>query len=137
MITFTVHAGSTRPLSLLVSKRATKMEHILAIQAEKDTRPFVPAKTLSLANRTAVQGNRIIYPGPNSRYLYHGKLMVSPTTGSSYAKKGEIKVLTDIDLKYSHETHKLAQAHWFDASKARNLKKWLKIAGKEVTDGLT
>lgn len=137
MLKVTVHFDGLDAMLEALADGASKAERTVAIQAAKDTRPFVPADTLSLANRTNVRGNLIIYPGPYARYLYHGKLMVSPTTGRSYAEKGEVKVLTDIDLKYSHEVHKLAQAHWFEASKARNLKKWLKIAGEEVTDELT
>lgn len=107
-----------------------KAEHAVAVQAEKDTRPFVPARTLSLANRTIVDKNLIIYPGPYSRYLYYGKLMVDPDTGSAFAQKGAVKVLTDKNLVFSKSVHPQAQAHWFEASKAQNLEKWLRVYKK-------
>jgi hypothetical protein len=95
-----------------------RAEHLVAVQAEKDTRPFVPALTLSLANRTRVDGNTIIYPGPYARYLYYGKVMAGPKYGPKYA--------TDKDLVYTKSMHPNAQSHWFEASKAQNLDKWLR-----------
>lgn len=136
MLTFRVQSDGMAPLKAALARGAEKAEQAVAIQAAADTRPFVPAKTLSLANRTIVRGKLIIYPGPYARYLYHGKLMVSPTTGSSYAKKGETKELTDVDLKFDKTVHKLAQAHWFEASRGKNIGKWLRVAGRAVNDEL-
>lgn len=56
------------------------------------------------------------YLAPYARYQYYGKLMVSSVTGSSYARHGEKKVLTDIDLVYSKEP--LAGKLWFERMKA-------------------
>lgn len=111
----------------------TQTEHLVAQQVMKDTSPYVPALTGSLDRLTRVEGNKIIYPGPYARYLYRGKLMVDPETGSSYAKKGASKVLTDKNLVFNKATHQDAQSHWFEASKAQNLDKWLKVAGKAVS----
>lgn len=78
----------------------------------------------------------IVYPGPYARYLYYGKLMVDPTTGSSYAPKGGTKVVTDKNLVFSKSMHAQAQSHWFEASKAQNLEKWVRVADKAVKDEL-
>ena len=79
-------------------------------------------------------GDTIVYPGPYARFLYYGKLMVDPDTGSPWAPKGATKVLDpggrDLDIKKS--VHSKAQAHWFEASKAQNLPKWRRVAGKAV-----
>lgn len=120
-------------LSAKLASAAKRAEHAVAVQAEKDTRPFVPALTLSLANRTRVIGNIIKYPGPESKMLYYGKLMVDPETGSAWAKKGASKVVTDKNLVFTQTVHPNAQDHWFDASKAENLDKWKRIATKAVT----
>lgn len=109
-----------------------KAENILAIQIEKDTQPFVPARTGSLSQRTYVEDNVIIYSGPYARYLYNGKLMVDPNTGSSYAPKGGTKVLTDKNLVFSQAVHPQAQSHWFEASKAQNMDKWERVYRKAV-----
>ena len=82
--------------------------------------------------RTRLDGNKIIYPGPYARFLYYGKVMVDPQTGSTFAPKGGTKVLTDRDLVFSKAMHPQAQSHWFEASKAQNLDKWIRVAKKAV-----
>lgn len=118
-----------------VERIATKVENTVAIQVKKDTEPYVPYAEGSLSKRTRVDGGKIIYPGPYARFLYYGKLMVSPTTGSAWALKGEKKILTDKNLRYNTAAHKFAQSHWFEASMAENLEKWLKVAQKAVDNG--
>jgi len=111
-------------------------ENELAVQIKTDTAKFVPALTLSLDRRTRVEGNKIIYPGPNSQYLYYGKLMVDPDTGSSWAKKGAVKVLTDKDLIFNKSVHSLAQSHWFESSKALNKDNWIKLSKESFLHAL-
>lgn len=118
-----------------IEKDAKRAQEILANQAKQDTDQFVPAKTGSLATRARVDGNHLIYPGPYARYLYYGKLMVDPETGSSYAKPGASKVLTNKNLVFSKAMHGQAQSEWFEASKALNLDKWKRIFAKAVLDG--
>lgn len=129
---FTVTTSGMDKIKEAIARACTKAEHAVAVQAEKDTQPFVPALTGSLTTRTKVVGDTIVYPGPYARYLYHGKLMVDPATGSSWAKKGSTKVLTDRNLVFSKAVHPQAQDHWFEASKAQNLDKWLRVARKAV-----
>lgn len=103
-------------------------EHALAVQMAKDTDPYVPARTKSLANRVIVSGNTIIYLGPDARFLYYGKLMIDPNTGSAWAREGATKIVTGKDLNFSTAVHSKAQSHWFEASKAQNLPKWRNVA---------
>lgn len=107
-------------------------EHTLAAQMAKDTEPYVPALTKSLSNRALVQDDTIIYPGPYARFLYYGKLMIDPNTGSAWAPKGATKVVTGKDLNISTAVHGKAQSHWFEASKAQNLPKWRNVAGRLI-----
>lgn len=113
-----------------------KAAHAVAVQIEKDTEPFVPARTKSLVDRTQVVDSSVVYPGPESRMLYNGKLMIDPETGSAWARKGATKVVTGTDLNISTAVHSQAQAHWFEASKAQNLEKWVDVAGKAVDSEL-
>lgn len=115
-----------------LARRCTKAEHIVAIQVESDTNPYTPALTGSLNQRTRVVGNSVVYPGPYARYLYYGKVMVDPDTGSPWAQPGAVKVLTDRDLVFNKSVHGDAQAHWFEASKAQNLDKWRRVAAENV-----
>lgn len=130
---FSVHTQGLEEIAYRLRDNVPKAEHIVAEQIRDDTEDYVPALTLSLSNRTQVRGNSVIYPGPYARYLYYGKVMVGEETGSAWAKKGETKVVTDKDLKIQQSVHKNAQSHWFEASKAQNLDKWIKTAQKAVT----
>lgn len=106
--------------------------HAVAVQIEKDTEPFVPARTKSLVNRTQVVDSSVIYPGPSAGMLYNGKLMIDPDTGSAWARKGATKVVTGKDLNISTAVHSQAQSHWFEASKAQNMEKWERVAGRAI-----
>ena len=106
--------------------------HTVAVQVEKDTEPFVPALTKSLVDRTQVVDGAVIDPGPYARFLYHGKLMIDPDTGSAWAPKGATKVVTEKDLDIKKDVHSQAQSVWFEASKAQNMEKWVRVAGRAV-----
>ena len=136
MLKITVHADIDAAIAKKLAVASTKAEHAVAVQAAKDTSPYVPMLTGSLNARTQVDGGTIIYPGPYARYLYYGKLMVDQNTGSSYAPKGGTKVLTDKNLVFNQASHPQAQDHWFEASKAENLDKWLRVADKAVKNDL-
>lgn len=101
-----------------LSALSSRQELWLANEVLKDTDPYVPALTGSLSQRSHVEGDRIIYPGPYARYLYYGKAMTGPKHGPKHA--------TDKDLVYTKSMHPNAQSHWFEASKAQNLGKWLR-----------
>ena len=131
-VTFSMHFGGMQALKDKLSASCTRAESIVGQQVIKDTAPFVPALTGSLTIRTRLDGNKIIYPGPYARFLYYGKVMVDPQTGSTFAPKGGTKVLTNRDLVFSKAMHPQAQSHWFEASKAQNLDKWIRIAEKAV-----
>lgn len=131
-VTFAMHFGGMEAIKDKLAESCTRAESIVGQQVIKDTAPFVPALTGSLTIRTRLDGNKIIYPGPYARFLYYGKVMVDPQTGSTFAPKGGMKVLTNRDLVFSKAMHPQAQSHWFEASKAQNLDKWIRIAEKAV-----
>lgn len=99
--------------------------------------PFMPMQTglfvdVTKAQSAALQGTGKVYAafGPQGRFLYEGKVMVDPETGSPWARKGAKKVVTDRPLKYDRSKHPRAQAHWFDAAKEQDGKKWInKVKG--------
>lgn len=130
MITINVRAGDLD--SILPS--VNKVEKKLAEQIMKDTDKFVPALTGSLTQRTHVDGSTIVYPGPYARFLYYGKVMIYEPTGSTWAPKGEHKVVTGRDLVMNQSMHAQATSHWFEVSKAANMETWLKVAERLVND---
>lgn len=131
-LSFGLYVDGLEDIKDKLAESCTRAESVVGQQVIKDTTPFVPALTGSLKNRAYLDGNKIIYPGPYARFLYYGKVMVDPQTGSTYAPKGGTKILTDRDLVFSKAMHPQAQAHWFEASKAQNLDKWIRVAEKAV-----
>ena len=128
-----------------IASMSKKAEHIVAVQVQKDTSPYVPFKTGSLDQRTRVVGNTIIYPGPYARYLYYGVKMVDADTGKGpfhYVdqhgneffrfRKGAKLRPTDDPLTYTKDFHKLAGPYWFERSKAQNLEKWERVMERAV-----
>lgn len=124
--------------------RATRLENALAWQIHKDTVPFVPALTGSFSNRSHVIGNRIVYPGPYARYLWHGVAMVNSKTGKGPRyipevgwrwPRGAILKPTDRPLKFNTSVHAEAQSHWMDASRTRNMKRWTEMGAKIYANG--
>ena len=111
MLKFSVHTSGLSVIPERLKAASEKAEHIVAIQVQKDTSPYVPALTGSLDQRTRVDGSEVIYPGPYARYLYHGKVMVDPETGSAYASKGGTKVVTDKNLVFNKAMHSQVQAY--------------------------
>lgn len=142
----TVHVKmSDWGLSAKLESAAKRAENAVAVQAAKDTEPYVPMLTGSLKNRTQVKDNIIIYPGPYARYLYYGKLMVDEETGKGPAhyvekhgnevikfRKGSKLKATDRDLVFTTSFHPDAQSHWFEASKAENLEAWKRAAAEAL-----
>ena len=133
-----VTAKISFPKTLAARVRAAgkKSMHTVAVQAMKDTRPFVPMRNGQLDARTYVDGNKLVYPGPYARFLYYGKVMIDPETGSAYARKGATKVVTDKNLVFTTDFHADAQAFWFEASKAQNMAKWERVAEKAAVEEL-
>lgn len=102
---------------------------------------YTPARNLYLSEKAPVLGTRIgsghiYYLSPYARYQYYGKLMVSRLTGSSWARQGERKVLTDRDLHYDTMRHPQAQAKWFEMTKQRHKKQILRGVAA-ITGGKT
>ena len=113
--------------------------------------PFMPMVSGSFVNATraasaAVQGSGEVYAayGPQGRFLYEGKTMVSPSTGSTWAKKGEKKVLVSQyggktnakeNLTYTQQVHSQAQSHWFDAAKKKDGQTGIKNVKKTAGGG--
>lgn len=132
LLKFTLRTAGFDSIRRRMAAASPQVKHTVAVQMAKDTEPYVPALTKSLANRSRVDGDTIIYPGPYARFLYYGKLMIDPNTGSAWAPYGASKVVTGTDLNISQAVHGKAQAHWFETSKAQNKTKWIRVAGRAM-----
>lgn len=83
--------------------------------------PYTPFSS-SFLQKSALLGTDIgsgtvEWIAPYARYLYYGTLMVSPSTGSAWAKKGERKILTDTPLNYNQAGSQKRGKLWFERMK--------------------
>ena len=103
-----------------------------------DMVPFMPHRDGTFINLTKIQsaaiqgsGKVIAAAPPTGRFLYEGKVMVDPQSGSPWARKGAKKVVTGKQLDYSNPR---ATPHWFDTAKEKYGKSWIKGV-KEIAGG--
>lgn len=73
---------------------------------------YTPMQSGILRSNYTTKPFQVIYNSPYAHYQHEGILYVSPTTGSSWALPGEIKVPTGQNLSYSKEQNPLATSHW-------------------------
>ena len=102
------------------TKRFTDVQKFVDSEVIRLMVPYTPMLNGILMKEavlgTRIGSGRIYYTLPYARYQYYGKLMVSSVTGSSWARKGESKVLTGKDLKYNTSKHPRAQRLWLNHS---------------------
>lgn len=98
-----------------------------------DTKRYVPNSGGRLERSAHTRNNSrlIVYSTPYAQYLWHGKLMLAPN-GSSWARRGEKKHLTDVDLKYNTSINHKAGKYWVARAKADRIDKWVKELKDEL-----
>ena len=91
-------------------------------------------RNVSAIMSRSMQGSGQVIAGtpPYGRFLYEGKVMVDPVTGSPWARAGAKKVVTDRDLVFDKTAHPRATDHWFDAAKEQYVKSWAKGVKKRA-----
>lgn len=121
------------------SKQFQDAQYWLDGQVMNDMVPFMPHRDGLFISNTrmqsaSVQGTGKVYAayGPQGRFLYEGKVMVDPETGSPWARPGAKKVVTDRDLTYSNPN---ATPHWFDTAKEKYGDTWVKEVKKIAGGG--
>lgn len=119
-------------------KQFQEAQYWLDGQVMTDMVPYMPHRDGTFVNITrmrsaALQGTGKVVAGapPQGRFLYEGKVMVDPVTGSPWARKGAKKVVTERPLTYSNPK---ATPHWFDTAKDAHGKAWVKGV-KEIAGG--
>lgn len=90
--------------------------------------PYTPLDTGALQNSVYARNGEIVYTVPYAKFLYYGKVLVSPSTGSPWAKRGEEKVLTRRLLQFKGAP--MRGSYWFLRMKAQYAQEILKGAGK-------
>lgn len=121
--------GVTIRISMARPNRNLKRAQMwLEQQVINDMLPLMPLRTGGLQQRTRMMNTVMLGIGkvwaaapPYGRFLYGGKVMVDPVTGSPWARKGAKKVVTSRELTFSRPG---AVARWFEAAKATKLERW-------------
>lgn len=111
-------------------KQFQDAQYYLDGEVMNDMVPYMPHRDGIFVNLTrmrsaALQGTGKVIAGapPQGRFLYEGKVMVDPVTGSPWARKGAKKVVTDRPLTYSNPK---VTPHWFDTAKEKHGQSWIK-----------
>ncbi|WP_281696642.1 minor capsid protein [Bacteroides clarus] len=111
-------------------KQFQEAQYYLDSQIMNDMVPYMPHRDGNFVNVTRLQSAALAGSGkvvagapPQGRFLYEGKVMVDPVTGSPWARKGAKKVVTERPLTYSNPK---ATPHWFDTAKEKHGKSWVK-----------
>lgn len=98
--------------------------------------PYTPHLTGALKKSaktgTDIGSGEVIWNSIYAKFLYYGNVMVSPSTGSPWARKNEKKILTSRPLAYHGGGGKL----WFERMKADHRDKILKGAAN-IAGGTT
>lgn len=108
----------------------------LKSEIAKDTEKYIPFRDGSLRRSVDKsvrdRGSKLIYDKVYAAFQWAGKVMVGIHTNRPWAKKGEVKKVTNRNLSYGqHGTGK----QWFIVSKRVNRLKWIKFAKKVFKNG--
>lgn len=119
--------------------RIRNAQYWLDSQIMTDMVPLMPHQTGTFINVTRAQSAALAGTGkvvaaapPMGRFLYEGKVMIDPETGSPWARPGAKKIVTDRPLKYSNLS---AVPHWFDAAKEKHMKEWVDGVKEKIGNG--
>lgn len=120
-------------------KQYGKAQFILDNAVMTSMIPYMPHRTGTFINVTKAMSAAIAGSGtvaaaapPMGRFLYEGKVMIDPETGSPWARPGAKKIVTDKSLNYDASHHPKVTAHWFETAKKNHGKSWIKAVKKEA-----
>lgn len=116
----------------------TKAEHAVAVQAERDTRPFITSGSGRLRSSGRVHGNTIVWDLPYAKLQYFGKVYVDPIRKiaaypvadgwRSFAGRKKIRS----QRNFRHTT---GGPQWFTRAKRANVGKWYILAKGVIERG--
>lgn len=117
------------------TKKCSAAEHSLAVQAERDSRPFIPRASGRLRSSGKVIGNVISWNTPYAATMYYENVMVDPKTNAAgfrtskgwRSRHGVKKIRSNRKYRYSE-----GGGQWFTRAKEKNIQKWLIQAEREV-----
>nr|DAK01080.1 MAG TPA: Minor capsid protein [Caudoviricetes sp.] len=133
------------------SRQYQEAQHLLDGMVMDSMIEFMPMISGDFINRTRVKSTSMQGTGfvcaaaePYGRFLYFGKTMVDPATGSTWARHDAEKVLVSQysgktnakeNLEYTRQAHPQAQAEWFDAAKRQYGSTWIRKVKAQAGGG--
>ena len=114
------------------------VQQTIDAEAMRYMSPYMPRRQAGelehmMVLATVVGSGQIDIPGPYAHYLHEGILYVSPTTGSAWAKRNEIKIPTNKELTYAGAP--MRGKKFFDRMKADHKDDILEAAQKVADRG--
>lgn len=123
-------------------KQFSEAQYLLDSAIMQSMIPFMPMESGTFINVTrgisaALAGTGTVCAAapPMGRFLYEGKVMIDPETGSAWARKGAKKVETNKALDFFKGAHPQVADHWFDKAKKQDLKQWVSLVKKTAGGG--
>lgn len=121
----------------IIKRRTPRAAHAVAMQAEKDMRPLVPARSGTLRDSAKVDGRKVRWTAPYAVEVFNGQLKVDPKyrvggfplgNGKFFSRRGVAKVDTGRKMQF-------AQGHsrWIDLARSLYAKAWIELARKELS----
>ena len=133
------------------SRQYQEAQHLLDGMVMDSMIEFMPMISGDFIYRTRVKSTSMQGTGfvcaaaePDGRFLYFGKTMVDPATGSTWARHDAEKVLVsqysgktnaNENLEYTKQAHPQAQAKWFDAAKRQYGDTWIRKVKAQAGGG--
>lgn len=94
-----------------------KVQQYIDNFVKEKSEPYIPHKTGALVASSSISSNggQVIWNTPYAHYMYEGKLMISPSTGSSWAKKYEQKLYAEPSKTLHYQSgNENRRERWFD-----------------------
>lgn len=123
-----------------ISIPVRKAEHAVAVQAERDSRRYIPAASGKLRSSGKVSGNVITWDTPYAKLLYFGIVYVDPKYGKGgfeYPNLGVMRSRKNVRKVSSGRQFNIRRGgdQWFTRAKKANLEKWVLLAKEEIERG--
>lgn len=128
-------------VSMILSKRGLepggRVQKKFTIDVRKYCEPYVPMDKKVLINNVTYDKNyeSFTYQSPYAHFLYEGRLMVDPKTGSSYARKGTQKIYKTPTQELEYKGGPMRGKHWDKRMWADNGEKIINSIQKYVDRG--
>lgn len=123
-------------IAAMLMERAKRAQFLLDTQVMLDMETRMPRQTgqfiqLTKARSASFAGRGRVYAGapPFGHFLYVGKVMIDPETGSTWARAGVKKIYTDRDLKLWYPG---AVPRWFEVAKAEHVQDWTRLVAETM-----